>query len=470
MMNTFRTSISITIVCFYFLSAIPHSIIASEECVSLDGAWQFCLDPDNEGFKQKWYEPDHDRSLWEQVNVPHTWQVEPETLEYEGLAWYAREIEPDSDWANKEINIEFDAVYRDTRIWLNGHLLGERVGSGWTPFSYSLTEHWNDRQTNVVTVQVDNRFSEKALPYLDSFDWPRDGGIIRSVRLRILPNSYIERLLIHAEPATDFSSANVQTTIPISSIPNISDDLTIKAILYDPEGKRIQTLTAQVREKESDTFGAMIEGTIGDPFLWHFDHPHLYRMICRLYQGSDLIHEKESAFGIRKVEMEDGKYYLNGEPMRLMGVEWMPASDPRYGMAQDPRIIRQILTDMKQLNCVITRFHWQQDDSVFEFCDGEGILVQEEVPAWGPRTMNGNFDGIQEMHLREMILPHYLFTWIVYNKSDQPVGTGKRILPDLPPGSNHIEEIEWPSLTALPRVRIEIFRPTGYSVLDQEWK
>ena len=72
------------------------------------------------------------------------------------------------------------------------------------------------------------------------------------------------------------------------------------------------------------------------------------------------------------MEVKEGRYFLNGEPMRLMGVEWMPGSDPRYGMAESPEFMRSVLRDMKALNCLITRFHWQQDDSVFEFMDREG--------------------------------------------------------------------------------------------------
>ena len=159
---------------------------------------------------------------------------------------------------------------------------------------------------------------------------------------------------------------------------------------------------------------------VDDPDLWHFDFPNLYRVSAGLYSNGRLTHERGSSFGIRNVEVKNGLFYLNGEPMRLMGVEWMPGSDPRYGMAEPEAIMRRTLQDMKELNAVLTRFHWQQDPFVFEFCDRNGILVQEEVPAWGPRTMKGSFDDIQLSQMKEMITAHYnhpsIYAWGICNE------------------------------------------------------
>ncbi len=693
--SIFKSFVNICKFTFLFMMFAWNTLAADQrDCLSLDGAWLFKIDPENKGMEEKWFEPAVNHSSWQKVIVPHTWQVEPGTIDYAGYAWYSHEIAPDPAWNGKNLKIEFDAVYRDVQVWLNGKLLGEHIGSGWTPFEFSLNKHWDFNGANVIVLRVDNRFSKNALPYLDSFDWPRDGGIIRSVRIRILPDVYIGRLLVHAEPENDFSRAALDVRALISGNRDLLDELSIDVKVYDPQGKMMPSPKLAINKKSAQNqLKITCKSTIPDPDLWHFDDPNLYRICYRIIDDDNILHEQEETFGIRKVEVKDGYYYLNGEPARLMGVEWMPGSDPRYGMAQDPRIIREILTDMKRLNCVITRFHWQQDESIFDFCDREGILVQEEVPAWGGKTMQGDLEDIQERHLTEMITAHYnhpsiyawglcneiggqskkahqfvsrgkkiaheldphrlltyasnslqshperdaagmldfiewndyyeswyggglpdlisnldlikkafpdkslviseyglcecspgnpsgderrieilkththcyryaenvagaiffdyndyrthigdkgqgsfkqrvhgvvdvfskrkpswealrresspilsldiskpktdnqtsyatveivtrslendlpaytlknyLLTWIVYNKLNQPMGTGKRVLPDLPPGSNHTEKIDWPTLSALPRVRVEIFRPTGYSVIDKEWK
>jgi beta-glucuronidase len=119
--------------------------------------------------------------------------------------------------------------------------------------------------------------------------------------------------------------------------------------------------------------------------LWHFDHPHLYRLEFSISDGR-AEHRFTTNFGVRKFEIRDGAFHLNGERVRLMGVERMAGSNPEFGMAEPTDWIVHDHADMKYLNCVFTRVHWPQDKRVWEYCDRHGILVQTEVPAWGPDT------------------------------------------------------------------------------------
>jgi beta-glucuronidase len=89
------------------------------------------------------------------------------------------------------------------------------------------------------------------------------------------------------------------------------------------------------------------------------------------------------------LEVKGGQFYLNGEHVRLMGVERMAGSNPEYGMAEPAQLITQDHDDLKRLNCVFTRVHWPQDKRVLDYCDRHGILIQSEVPAWGPATFKG---------------------------------------------------------------------------------
>src|SRR5882757_5379568 len=74
-----------------------------------------------------------------------------------------------------------------------------------------------------------------------------------------------------------------------------------------------------------------------------------------------LAHEFTTMFGIRSIEVNDGSFWLNGERVRLMGVERMAGSDPNYGMAEPTSWIDHDHDDLKNLNCVLTRVHWPQD-------------------------------------------------------------------------------------------------------------
>lgn len=402
---------------------LPGWCRAEETVFSLDGAWQFAFDKQDEGLNAKWYESGFDRSSWRAVQTPHTWQVEPGNENYYGVAWYARTISPDSAWEMKTLRLEFDAVYRDAWVWVNGKPVGEHIGSGWTKFDLDVDAAWKMNDANTIVVRVDNCFSEKALPYMRSSDWAADGGIIRSVRLRALPLTHIETVKVHA--ALDKTYTKAEWSLDVKALANNPNaKYQIQAALFDPQGNWLFTAGTGNCEIQQGAIEERLDGDdyILSPALWHFDKPNLYRFVVQLLQDGKVAHEKEVSFGIRSIEIKDGLIFLNGEPMRLMGLEWMPGSDPRYGMSESPEFMRGVLRDMKQLNVLLTRFHWQQDDAVFEFCDSNGILVQEEVPSWGGETMKGDFTGIQERHTREMIEAHYnhpsIFAWGLCNEID----------------------------------------------------
>ena len=117
---------------------------------------------------------------------------------------------------------------------------------------------------------------------------------------------------------------------------------------------------------------------------WHFDRPALYRLRLTLKRNGVIEDVNETVFGFRDFRVEGSAFYLNGERVCLCGTEWMPGSDPAYGAAETPEQMEKMLRLLKESNCVFTRFHWQQDDFILDWCDHHGMLVQEEVPFWGP--------------------------------------------------------------------------------------
>ncbi|MDX9754359.1 MAG: glycoside hydrolase family 2 TIM barrel-domain containing protein [bacterium] len=417
------------------------SVFAGGDIRSLDGAWAFTLDLSNRGQTEGWYQPDFDRSGWRTVTVPHTWNVEPGNEEFFGVAWYVRSVTSDPAWKDHFIDMQFDAVYRDATVWVNGQQVKEHTLSGWTPFSVlfcpasvdrpPLNTIWNYEGANTIAVRVDNQFSPTALPYLNSFDWANDGGMIRSTRLVVIPKTGItSHVLIDAQPTPDFSAATLRVRADGWHLTGTPWDLQI----FGPNGDLVLhktgECTAPAAENTPNSTRPLtgwpelpsidIAAEISQPILWHFDSPNLYTLQLRTLRDGAVIHEKVERFGIRRIEVKNGFYYLNGEPMRLMGLEWMPGSDPRHGMAESPEAMREILRDMKNLNVLITRFHWQQDKAVFDFMDQEGMLTQEEVPSWGGQTMEGDTGRAQEIHTQEMITAHYnhpsIYAWGLGNE------------------------------------------------------
>ena len=358
---------------------------------SLCGEWQFRTDSTDSGTSQHWYDADVPETVWRQVNVPHTWQIEDSAAEYYGPAWYRRTFAVPAEWRTFAVRIEFEAVFHTATIWMNGQMAGEHRGKGYTAFTLDVTHllHWGE--VNTVAVRVDNAFNEHMLPRGRSSDWAHDGGIFRPVQLLITPKVFVERVDVDATPHLNDENATVAIT---SYIRNTSgkdwSGKTSYRIVDEASGLAVSAGSVGLGSsiKPGTTQTQTTQFVLTKPKLWHFDHPNLYRLELSI-TGAGESHCFSTIFGIRKLEVEDGGFHLNGERVRLMGVERMAGSNPKFGMAEPAEWIEHDHADMKHLNCVFTRVHWPQDKRVLDYCDRHGILMQTEVPAWGSATFEG---------------------------------------------------------------------------------
>jgi beta-galactosidase len=359
--------------------------------VSLCGEWFFRTDPDNSGTQQNWYDAHAPGKDWRSVNVPHTWQVEDPLTDYRGVAWYWRCFDAPATWQQCAVRVEFEAVFHSAVVWVNGSPAGEHARKGYTAFTFDIAPLVGWGQRNVIVVRVDNAFNQNMLPRGPSSDWANDGGIFRPVHLLITPKTFVERVDIDAVP--DLNSGDGSLAI-VAHIRNtglktwrgkgsfrIVDEETALTVLADSQGSALSV-------KPSADQSLAFQLVLPKPKLWHFDHPSLYRLEFLIADGHD-IHEYRTTFGVRKLEITGGAFDLNGERVRLMGAERLAGSRPEFGMAESTEQIARDHADLKHLNCIFTRVHWPADKRVLDYCDRHGILMQTEVPAWGPATFDG---------------------------------------------------------------------------------
>ena len=104
----------------------------------LGGRWSFCTDPLNAGLREAWYAPGHDRSGWDETEVPGCWNTRLEYADYTGAAWYATTFVLPQKPAEYDILLDFEAVYADADVWLNGEHLGSH-DFGFTSFGFDIT-------------------------------------------------------------------------------------------------------------------------------------------------------------------------------------------------------------------------------------------------------------------------------------------------------------------------------------------
>lgn len=363
-----------------------------------------------------------------EVAIPHTWNVEDGTEELWGTGWYELCFVPEEDWRDKRVRVCFRGVYHDALVYVNGREAGGHKGSGYTPFVVELTDYLQFGKENRLTVKADNRFSSEMLPCERSFDWANDGGMIRPACLMITGKHFLREPAVRAVPVitaaeerqeSGYGMFGLEAQIDGAENPDISG----KWVLY--EGCDDHKTFIQQGECLCGNGKLEIPGTVlEDVKYWHFDSPNLYTVQISLFQGGLPEDQASIVFGFRDLHVQGARLYLNGEPVRLPGSEWMPGSDPAFGMAETREQLEKMLLCLKETNSVLTRFHWQQDDWVYDWCDRHGMLVQEEVPFWGripPKAGNTQWELFQSQ-IKEMVAFHRnhpsIFAWGVGNELD----------------------------------------------------
>jgi beta-galactosidase/beta-glucuronidase len=416
---------------------------------SLSGEWRFSIDKDQVGEQQGWVDSDFDDSSWAAVNVPHTWNVMPEHSEYEGIAWYRRTFTLPEASQNAHVRLRFAAVFYLARVWLNGQYLGQHEG-GYTPFEFDVTSLVREGETNVVAVQVDNLRTTNRIPVVIrpdwSFDWWNYGGITRDVSLEITSQAYIVRQQVTSTPhltgMDEADSASVAATITIRNTSDRALGGSIQADLFEEATNRSvlsAPISATFNVSARENAEVQIDVTVPSPKLWHFDHPNLYRWsVALLDSDRHVLHTHDVTIGIRSVELRDGYFYLNGEPVRLVGVT-RHADTPGQGSAETISAMAADYDDLKTLNEVLSRpVHYPQHKFILDYADRHGILLIPEIPAWQLTQEQMNSEQMRELakhQLSEMITEDFnhasVWAWSVGNEIESNTGSGLQFVKEM---------------------------------------
>lgn len=402
--NTFLT--------FAFLLFLSHTLYAQRDTISFNDNWQFAIYPD--GTKVDTGQPLPDARI---VTLPHTWNVEDKYQNHYGWGWYQKTFNVPATWKHKHIVLEFGAINHSSIFTLNGKKIAENAGDGFNKITIPLNGHINFGKENVLRVIVNNSYSNYKVPFGSSFDWPNDGGIIRPAQLIVSDKP--AAAFIHATPAvtSDFKSGKLNLKLGFDKPAKLTWAVTITE--ENQPSRNVVFNQSVTPEWTGSTAETNI--TLPDIHLWHFDFPNLYKVEVTVYSGKKATDKISTVIGFKELKLKDGKVYLNGEHVKLMGVEWTAGSNPDYGFAEPDSVIRAMGKLMKDVNSIFTRQHFQQSEVFYDFCDRNGILIQQEVPLWGPETP-GN-DTILEVATRQletMIHTLYnhtsIFSWGVGNE------------------------------------------------------
>lgn len=405
---------------------------AQRDTISINNDWQVAIDKKAEGLSAKWFEKFLPGNRV--VNLPHTWNIEEENQNHYGWGWYQKTLAIPANWKNKNITLQFGAINHTSLIYVNGKLIEENTGDGFNKFYINLNGRLNYGRENVITVAVNNDYGKTKVPFGSSFDWPNDGGIVRKVALIVSDKPSAK--YIHALPELDIENSTGQVKINMGFDSPVSSNIRLSISIAEenqPTAKIIYAATTKPVWRNNE---AVVDIALPKINPWHFDFPNLYRLEVTVLDGKKATDKISTIIGFREIKFRDGKTYLNGEWIKLMGVEWTAGSNPDYGFAETDSVIVSQCKLMKDVNAIFTRQHFQQDDLFYDFCDRNGILVQQEVPLWGPETpASDTIRNIAIKQLERMVSNMYnhpsIFSWGVGNELRGRDADMKRMIADL---------------------------------------
>ena len=375
------------------------------ECLSMDFGWKFSLGHLSDVDKDFGYSvlktktgrangPPHidfDDHNWDEVDLPHDWAVGLESARdgmrshaykklgrnypENSIGWYRNSFEIPKRDLGRRITIEFDGVFRDCDVWLNGHPVWHHE-SGYTSFGVDLSDYIHYGDENVLVVRVDASGAEL---------WSYEGaGIYRHVRLVKTDPLHVARwgtyVTSQVEQRGDKTSAEltVKTTVQNEQDGDVKFEL--ETTIAGPNGKEAAT----VESKESIGAWGNEEVTqkvkVREAILWSIESPNLYTMVTKVKEDGKVVDAYETTFGIRSFDFdpEEG-FFLNGEPVKLKGV-CLHQDHGGVGAALPDRVHEYRIAKLKEMGCnsLRTAHNWVAPE-VLEVCDRLGMVVMNET-------------------------------------------------------------------------------------------
>lgn len=354
--------------------------------------WKFNL-----GDQSNAHSNTYDDSSWDDIQLPHDYSlIQDYTTEGEaesgyklgGIGWYRKSFTMGSVPADKQVKVEFGAVYMNATVYINGHKLGDHP-SGYTPFAYDLTDYIDFEGENVLAVRVNHKFP--------SSRWYSGSGIYRNVHLTLTNPVHVAHYGVEiaapnlASQIGDKVDVKIKTRINNKSAKDLV--ITVKQSLRKKgsqeilvsESKEVNALAAEETTTVDETL------IVHDPSLWSISNGHLYEAITEIFVDGQTVDQVITDYGFRTFEFDADKgFSLNGEPLKLQGVS-MHSDQGSLGSAAHYRAMErqvEILQDMGVNAIRVT--HNPAADELLDIANAKGVLIIDEAFDTWLNYKNGN--------------------------------------------------------------------------------
>jgi beta-galactosidase len=271
---------------------------------------------------------DFSDAAWRTVDLPHDWAVElpfdrrgdtnhgslaiGRNFPDNSVGWYRKAIAVTAADKGRRISLEFDGVYRNSVVWVNGHYMGTEP-SGYSGFRYDITDYLHVGADNVIAVRADATTEE---------GWFYEGaGIYRHVWLTKTDPLHVAQWGTFVKSTVEGRQARVEVEVTIANDGKNAQDFGLRQQVFDPDGRlvaRAEQPRLRVAAGRNGEFSAGLR--VARPRLWSLESPQLYTLETTVLRAGKPIDTYRTRFGIRTVRFDADKgFFLNDKPLKLQG-------------------------------------------------------------------------------------------------------------------------------------------------------
>ena len=361
----------------------PRPDFVRETFCNLNGVWQFAFDDADEGLCAGWMNPGHKLPL--EITVPFAYQTRASGLgptdAIHPVIWYRRSFTVPQEMAGKRVLLRFGAVDFECAVYVNGRQAGTHRG-GYTPFAFDITALLEDGENDLCLRVVDEpdctqpRGKQYWAEGLMGCWYTPVSGIWQTVYLEAVGEIGIK--YIHVTPDIDNHMFTAEIALDKRPVCPLDLELTVSV-----EGKLKRRVTVSCEDRITRVPVDLIVKADLDPvYIWQPGSPYLYDLRVRVLKEGAAVDTVDTYFGMRKVEVKEGKVYLNNNPLYqrlILDQGYWPDSLITPPSDEAIRLDLQYTLDFGYNGA---RKHQKlEDPRYYYWADKMGVLVWGEVPS-----------------------------------------------------------------------------------------
>lgn len=336
---------------------------------------------------------------WRSLQLPHDWSIEgafnkdnptkqAQAFLPGGMGWYRKTFTLPSAWSAKIVSVEFDGVFKNSQVWINGHLLGKRP-NGYISFGYELSEYLHfGKQKNVIAVKVDNDAQPNSR-------WYTGSGIYRNVRLVATHQLHVAKWGTYVTtPQVSAAKATVKLEVTLKNDADFAQEFKLQTTILDANNNKVAAVFSDekmVANSEKNTIHNLV---VNNPKLWDTENPNMYKMVTKIYKNSKEIDRYETPLGFRFFDFDAEKgFSLNGKPTKILGV-CLHHDNGALGAVENIHALKRKFKILKEMGSNAIRMaHNPPSLETLQLCDQMGFIVQDEAfDVWKKKKVKNDYN------------------------------------------------------------------------------